>query len=89
MLICSIYFNFSVDIRLFPVWFISKNICKKCLYDAIKMLYTVFLTQIMFSVDSLDPGHCPRTSILDFFKIGQMLFSPCSLHIYIADHENK
>ena len=46
------------------------------------MLYTVFFTQIMFSVDSLDPGHCPRTSILEFLKIGQVLFSPCTLHIY-------
>ena len=25
------------------------------------MLYTVFFTQIMFSVDSLDLGHGPRT----------------------------
>ena len=47
------------------------------------MLYTVFFTQIMFSVDSLDPGHCPRTSIFKFLKIGQVLLSPCSLHIYI------
>ena len=47
------------------------------------MLYTVCFTQIMCSVDSLDPGHCPWTSILEFLKIGQVLFSPCSLHIYI------
>ena len=47
------------------------------------MLYTVFFNQIRFSVDSLDPGHCPRTSILEFLKIGQVLFSPCTLHIYI------
>ena len=46
------------------------------------MLYTVFFTQIMFSVDSLDPGHCPMTSILEFLKIGQVSFFPCSLHMY-------
>ena len=47
------------------------------------MLYKVFFAQIKFSVDSLYPVHCPRTSILDFLKIGQVLLSPCSLHIYI------
>ena len=47
------------------------------------MLYTVCFTQIMCSVDSLDPGHCPWTSIVEFLKIGQALFFCCSLHIYI------
>ena len=46
------------------------------------MLYTVCFTKIMCSLDSLDPGHCPWTSILEFLKIGQVSFSPCSLHIY-------
>ena len=53
------------------------------------MLYTVFFAQIKFSVDSLYPVHCPRTSILDFLKIGQVLLSPCSLHIYISYNMKK
>ena len=50
------------------------------------MLYTVCFTQIMCSVDSLDPGHCPWTSILEFLKIGQVLFLPCSLHIFEMEY---
>ena len=47
------------------------------------MLYTVCFTKIMSSVDSLDPGHCPMTSILEYLKIGQVSLLPSSLHIYI------
>ena len=48
------------------------------------MLYTVCFTKIKFSVDSLDPGHCPMTNILEFLKNGQVLISSWSLHIWIT-----
>ena len=50
------------------------------------MLYTVCFTQIMCSVDSLDPGHCPWTSIVEFLKMWQALFFSCGLHIHIHLH---